>query len=254
MPATRGCPVSPTQQILDSLLNLFYPDVCFICAAPITYRRDRGVCANCLDKAVSLQIKPPVCPSCGLPMPGFEPGSDFLCGECILRPPAFSGARSFGYYRGELGRLIQGLKFHKRRTLAEILGPFLVVAFDETWRRDTFDMVVPIPLHPERRRSRGYNQAELLARSLAHRIGIPVDNRVLIRNRSTLPQVGLTDVQRLANVRNAFRCIDSRRISGRRILLIDDVMTTGATAASASSAFMKNGALRVSVLTLARTE
>jgi len=246
--------VSCAEQMLDSVLNLFYPEVCFICAFPIAHRRDRGICKKCLEKAVALRIRPPVCPSCGLPMPNFEPGANFLCGDCILTPPAFSGARSFGYYRGELGRLIQGLKFNNRKNLVGLLSSLLVGTFNQTWDRNEFDLVVPMPLHKKRRRRRGYNQAELLARSLAHRIGIPFSKRVLVRKRSTLPQVGLNDVQRRENVRNAFHCNDSGGLSGLRILLIDDVMTTGATAESASTTLMKGGAMRVSVLTLAQTE
>jgi ComF family protein len=247
-------PVSFLDQILDSLLNLFYPEVCFICADPIVHRKERGVCTKCLNKVRDLQLQPPVCSSCGLPMPNFESGADVLCGHCVLQPPAYSGARSFGYYSGELGRLIQGLKFNNRRNLVPLLVPFLIQAYYGSWDRDDFDLVVPIPLHPKRRRTRGYNQSEMLARLLARRTGIPFGNSVLIRKRSTLPQVGLTDTQRRENVRNAFQCINSGQISGRRILLIDDVMTTGATASSASAALMKGGALRVSVLTLARTE
>ena len=247
-------PVSFLDQILDSLLNLFYPEVCFICADPIVHRKERGVCTKCLNKVRDLQLQPPVCSSCGLPMPNFESGADVLCGHCVLQPPAYSGARSFGYYSGELGRLIQGLKFNNRRNLVPLLVPFLIQAYYGSWDRDDFNLVVPIPLHPKRRRTRGYNQSEMLARLLARRTGIPFGNSVLIRKRSTLPQVGLTDTQRRENVRNAFQCINSGQISGRRILLIDDVMTTGATASSASAALMKGGALRVSVLTLARTE
>ena len=178
----------------------------------------------------------------------------WMCGNCILQPPAYSGARSFGYYRGELGRLIQGLKFNNRRNLVVLLCPFLIEAFYESWNRHEFDLLVPVPLHPRHRRSRGYNQAELLARALAHQTGIPLSHRLLIRKRLTLPQVGLTNLQRRENVRNAFHCTKTEQIAGRRILLIDDVMTTGSTVASASGVLMKSGAGRVSVLTLARTE
>jgi len=186
-------------------------------------------------------------------MPNFGPDSECLCGDCILKPPAFSGARCFGYYTGELGGLIRAFKFHHKRNLSEILAPFLVDTFHETWYRDDFDMIIAVPLHPERLRDRGYNQAALLARTLSLRIGVPFHKRVLIRKRSTAPQTGLSDVQRAANVRNAFDCRDPGRIAGCRILLIDDVMTTGATVSSAARVLMKSGALRVSVLTLART-
>jgi ComF family protein len=186
-------------------------------------------------------------------MPNFDPDSECLCGDCILKPPAFSGARSFGYYTGELGGLVRAFKFQNRRNLVELLGPFLVDTFHETWNRDDFDMILAVPLHPKRLRDRGYNQAGLLARSLSLRIRVPFNKGMLIRKRPTLPQTGLSDSRRAANVRNAFACENPERISGRRILLVDDVMTTGATVSSASRALVRSGALRVSVLTLART-
>jgi ComF family protein len=214
--------------------------------------RDCGICTGCWNKAVTLKIHPPKCPSCGLPLQNFEKDSDHLCGRCILNAPPFAGARSYGYYTAELARLIQGLKFHGRRNLVELLAPLLVEAFYDSWRREEFDLIVPVPLHPKRKRERRYNQAEILARSLACRLAIPCSRNALVRIRSTLPQVGLTESQRLNNVRDAFRCRDLLRISKKRILLIDDVMTTGATAESAARTLMKGGSLRVSVLTVAR--
>jgi len=187
-------------------------------------------------------------------MQNFESDSSFLCLDCILNPPPYSGARSFGFYSGDFAKLIHGFKFLKRRKLAVILAPFLVAAFHENWDCKVFDLVLPVPLHHRRRRERGYNQSELIARVLARQTGIPFDRRLLIRARPTVSQVGLTDKQRQANVRNVFKCANPKKISGRRILLIDDVMTTGSTVASASEALLKGGALRVSVLALARTE
>lgn len=247
-------PVPCAERVLDGFLNLFFPEVCFICATPIAHRKDRGVCAGCRGRALALKIHPPFCPSCGLPMPNFQTDSVSLCGTCILNPPAFAGARSFGYYDGELARLIQGLKFHNRRNLVNILGPLLVEAYNATWTPSAFDLLVAVPLHPERRCTRGYNQSGLLARFLSRRVGIPFGRHALIRRRSTLPQVGLSDSQRRNNVRNAFRCTVKPGTAGCRILLIDDVLTTGATASSAAQALIKGGALRVSVLTVARTE
>jgi ComF family protein len=166
--------------------------------------------------------------------------------------PPYAGARSYGHYSAEMSRVIQGLKFSGRRNLVGLLAALLAEAFFDTWSRAEFDLIVPIPLHPKRKRDRGYNQAELLAVSLAKLIALPYD-KALQRTRSTLPQVGLTDSQRLDNVRKAFVCPMPQRISKRRILLIDDVMTTGATVESASQALMDAGARRVSVLTVART-
>lgn len=251
-PTTRDLPDSAGRRILDSLLNLIYPEACFLCAAPIARQQDRGICADCWNKALSLRINLPVCFCCGLPFHSFEGDSAHLCGQCLLQMPPFAGARSFGYYTAELSAVIQGMKFLGRRNLAELLSPLLTGTFYDTWAREEMDLVAAVPLHARRKRERGYNQSELLARSLAAQIALPYEKNVLVRVRATLPQVGLSDSQRQDNVRGAFRCPDPARVSKKRILLVDDVMTTGATAASAAKALLDGGALRVSVLTVAR--
>jgi competence protein ComFC len=250
-PTTRDLPPSSLRKLLDGLINLIYPDHCFICSTPIARRQDCGICAGCWGKAIELKIRPPRCSSCGLPFQNLENTAEYLCGDCTLQLPAFSGARAFGYYTGELSRLIQAFKFHGRRNLVGLLTPLLVGTFFENWNRRDFDLVVPVPLHSKRRRKRGYNQSELLARSLARQIALPCVP-CLVRTRATIPQVGLSDSQRKENVRKAFRCRHSGRISKQRILLIDDVMTTGATVSSAAQALVEEGAQRVSVLTVAR--
>jgi ComF family protein len=253
-PTTRDLPFTYPQRLLDSILNLVYPDTCFLCSVPVARHQDCGVCAGCWDKALALQIKRPRCSCCGIPFHNFEEEAEHLCGDCILRLPPYAAARSFGYYTAELSGLIQGLKFQGRRNLIGLLAPLLASTFFETWGREEFDLLAPVPLHPKRRRERGYNQAELLASALSRRIAVPFCADAIARIRPTLPQVGLSEPQRQENVSNAFRCRHPQRISKKRILLIDDVMTTGATAASAARCMLDGGALRVSVLTLARAE
>jgi ComF family protein len=253
-PVTRDLPLSYPHKLLDSILNLVYPDTCFLCSVPVARHQDCGVCASCWDKALALQIKRPRCSCCGIPFHNFEEETEHLCGNCLLQLPPYAAARSFGYYTGELSGLIQGLKFHGRRNLVGLLAPLLVSTFFDSWGREEFDLVVPVPLHSKRRRERGYNQAELLARALSRQIAVSFCADAVVRIRPTLPQVGLSEPQRLENVSRAFRCLNPRGISKMRILLIDDVMTTGATAASAARSLLDSGALRVSVLTLARAE
>jgi ComF family protein len=248
---TRDLTDSHFRRILDGLLNLFYPDTCLICAQPVSRSRDCGVCSNCWHNLLALRITPPQCPSCGLPLPNFNDDSEHLCLVCSQQLPPFSGARSFGYYSAELRQVIHALKFQGRKNLVGLLAPLLAGAFWDSWDRADFDFIVSVPLYVRRRRERGFNQSELLARFLARLIALP-NIRALRRVRPTRPQVGLTDIQRQENVRNAFRCNNPQEIMSRRILLIDDVMTTGATVASAAHALMEAGASRVSVLTAAR--
>jgi ComF family protein len=147
---------------------------------------------------------------------------------------------------------IHGLKFQSRRNLASLLGPLLAATFLDSWERSEVDLVLPIPLHPRRQRERGFNQAALLARSMTRLLALPYDEKCLERTRATAPQAALTNRERLRNMAGAFECRRPAEVRKRRVLLIDDVMTTGATVAGAARALLECGAHRVSVLTVAR--
>ena len=247
----REIPRSSWHGIIDGFLNLIYPEACFVCASPTDRRQDCGLCDDCWRKVLELHIIDPICPFCGLPLHGLAPGSTSICLECMQKTPPYSGARSFGYYSMEIRQLIHELKFNGRRNLVELMAPLLARTLFDSWRREDFDFITAVPLHPTRWRMRGFNQAELMARSLASMVGIP-EIKALRRVTDTRPQIGLSDTQRQENVCNAFRCAHPEKVTGKRILLIDDVMTTGATAAWASQALLDVGAEKVAVLTAAR--
>lgn len=249
---SRDLPTSRLRHIGDSLLNLLFPESCIVCAAPTSRSQDHGICPACWQKALQLRITGSCCPSCGVPYQSFEPATAHLCGKCMIQLPSFSGARAFACYTSEVRRIIQAFKFDGRRDLAGQLAPLLAATFLDSWAPHEMDVIVPVPLHPRRKRTRGYNQAALLGRELGKRLGLPCHDRILARVRATLPQVGLSDAERSQNVHHAFRCTRHADVKGRRILLVDDVMTTGSTVASASAALIEAGATRVWVLTVAR--
>jgi ComF family protein len=251
-PTIRNLPGSGWDILLDSILNLFYPNNCFICAAPMARRQDQNLCSKCWHSCLMLEIVPPSCPSCGIPFAGLAPDDAHLCGKCILNPPPFAGARSFGYYTEELSRAIQEFKFRGRKDLARLFAPCLMRTYSGNWEAGDFDLIVPVPLHRSRKHKRGYNQSALLARSLSKLIHIPCCEKALKRKRNTVPQVGLSDTERIRNVQAAFFCPKPEMIAGKKMLLIDDVMTTGATVASVAACLRNSGAARVSALTLAR--
>ena len=252
LPPRRDLPSSPMRRIADGILNLLYPELCVICSTPVSRVQDRSICPACWEKVLQQRITGPLCPSCGLPYQSLESGSTHLCGPCILHPPPYSGARAFGCYRSELSRIIQAFKFGGRQNLAGLLAPLLAATLQGSWSPREIDLIVPVPLHPKRKRERGYNQALLLSRDLARLVGVPFRSDALHRVRSTLPQVGLSDAERARNLKRAFQCKKPAAIKGLHVLLVDDVMTTGSTVASAAEALLEGGALRVSVLTLAR--
>ncbi len=192
-----------------------------------------------------------MCAACRAPFASPWPLDEHgLCGMCRRGAHGFDAAYSYGFYDGTLRELIHLLKYGKVHTLAAPLGRFLAAALPRDQR---FDAIVPVPMHWRRRWERGFNQSLLLAQVLAQRTGLPVCG-ALRRGRSTPPQAGLTGAQRRGNMARAFDVRKPEQVKGRRILLVDDVLTTGATAGACARALKRAGAERVAVLTVARAD
>lgn len=172
------------------------------------------------------------------------------CALCRLGLNGFDAVYSFGAYEGTLRALIHLLKYEGIQPLSRPLGRFLTQVLP---REAQFDAIVPMPLHWRRRWQRGFNQAELLAREIGRRWAVPVRNAVR-RTRATPPQAGLTSAQRRKNVQGAFAMKGKIRLDGMRVLLVDDVLTTGATASACGRALKRAGAVHVSLLALARRD
>ena len=171
-----------------------------------------------------------------------------LCGLCRHGLAGFDAAFSYGSYEGELRGLIHLFKYGRVQTLARPLGRMMVRALP---REQAFDVIVPVPLHWRKRWQRGFNQSALLAREVSRRSGVPVKS-LMRRKRATNVQAGLSAAKRRDNVSGVFRAKPAVR--GKRVLLIDDVMTTGATAAACARALKRAGAARVLFLSVARVD
>jgi ComF family protein len=208
------------------------------------------VCRACLAKPEPLAAEY-FCVQCRAPFLSRFPLDDQgRCALCRRGVRGFDAAYSFGFYEAELRQLIHLFKYGRVRTLAGPLAKLLARALP---REQAFDIIVPMPLHWRKRWQRGFNQSELLAREIGRRTHTPVEN-ALRRVRNTSAQAGLTSAKRRMNVSGAFQAKKRAAINGRRVLLIDDVMTTGATAASCARALQRAGARQVTVLTLARAD
>ena len=228
-------------------LSLLFPEKCLFCRRVyLRERQDRpGLCPECEKDLIWIQ--PPFCPRCQQP---FSAGTDtHLCPACLQDKPFFDLARAAVVYQGKMAGVIQRFKYHGDITLAADLGLF--------WDRVDlsaipFEMIIPVPLHPQRLRKRGFNQAVLLAKDLARKTGRDLSVRTLKRIRNTVPQVELAFEERQKNVRGAFAVKNKSAITDKKILLIDDVFTTGATVNECARVLKKAGAGEVFVLTLAR--
>ncbi len=234
---------------LQPLLDLLFPPRCVVC-------RSVGavLCAGCLS-AIKLP-RHPLCPRCGRTLPAGTMPSD-ACVFCTQghAPIALASVRAAAAYEGNVRLAILALKFRGQRRIAEPLGDLLA----DVARRQlpAVQLAIPVPLHEARRRQRGYNQAELLASRCAARLGVPCDTGILHRRRSTLPQVGLPALQRRANVAGAFEIVSTARassVAGKRVLLVDDVATTGSTLDAAATALLRAGPAAIYGLAVARPD
>lgn len=228
------------RELARAALDLIYPPICCVC----DHVGDDYVCRACLE--LVSPVPEPFCDVCG------QPGVSGSCPDCSQDRPAFLRARAVGLFDGVLREAIHALKYDSRPNVAAPLGRLLAGYAESHPELTDVDTVVPLPIHRRRERQRGFNQSALLAGHLAAAVGVPMLTRALVRSVNTAPQVGLDRSARRANVANAFAVAKASEIAGRRLLLIDDVMTTGATCDAASRALLSAGALSVQVLTLAR--
>jgi len=232
---------------LPALSSLFYPPVCVVCsgnAEPLEY-----LCANCQGRAP--RITTPFCAKCSEPFLGAITQT-FSCANCEHRLLHFDAAVAAYRSRGVVRKLVHDFKYGRQRHLRFPLAEWLAETLrDPRLLGRTFDAIVPVPLHPARERERGFNQAALLADLLASRVARPV-RPVLERIRYTTTQTAYDRAERMENLRDAFRLRKNRDVRQLRVLLIDDVLTTGSTLSECARVLKAAGAISVHAATAAR--
>jgi ComF family protein len=241
---------------MDGLFSVVFPTDCLLCGEEVKQAGGLSICQDCW--ASLERWEGPACARCGLPFASaFAMDAEIsLCSPCQRDEPSFDWARSYGIYSGNLRKAILQLKVRERvgKRLGKLLAELWPASEDLEGR-----LLVPVPLHPARKRERGFNQAELLVVGLTDqlaRIGqVPAPQLArgcLRRVRPTLPQAALSIASRRENVRGVFAVVRPEVVRERTIILVDDVMTTGVTLSACSAALKKAGAARVLALTLAR--
>ncbi len=234
---------------LNAGIGFVYPEVCQLCGQRRATPSESFVCATCRSRIKP--IRPPICRRCGLPFAG-QITSEFECRNCRGAGLGFDFARSAVVARAEMLDLIHRYKYQRAFWCEPLLAGLLVRAAQPELDVTDWDLIVPVPLYPARQREREFNQAERLAGHLARATGIPLETRLLRRVRHTRTQTLLSREERLSNMRRAFAVKRGRRLNGERIVLVDDVLTTGATTSACAHILRKAGAARVCVWTVAR--
>ena len=248
----------------DAVVSILFPAGCQLCEGLLTRSSRVPICDACLDSFTPIQGR--ICEICGATFQtsfgtsesqeteGDSRPDQQVCRTCSTRPYAFSRARSYARYEEKLVRAIVTLKFERIEPLgkwfADRLAGVITAGGDEL----RADVVVPVPLHRQRLRERGYNQAELIAKPLARRLGLPCQAVLLTRTRPRPDKHVLTSKERWASVRGAFATRPGSQVDNLRVLLVDDVMTTGATLDACAKALQAAGAKSVVAVTVARAE
>jgi ComF family protein len=240
---------TPVSECLNAALAFVYPEVCQLCHEQRATAGEGFVCAHCW-RGVRF-IKPPFCERCGLPFEG-DLTTPFECANCRDMELHFSSARSAVSAKGVVLEAIHRFKYQRALWFENFLADLLIREATPALRREKWDWIVPVPLHPMKEREREFNQAARLAAHLARATQMPVQPRLLIRARPTRTQTLLTKPERAANMKDAFALRGGRRLDGERIVLLDDVFTTGATTSACAKALRAAGAGEVCVWTVAR--
>jgi len=236
----------------DAVASIVFPAACRVCERLLTRASRIPICDICLGSFAPLPEK--ICVTCGRPLEAYplREGEALLCPACKTGQYEFDRARSYAVYEGALIRAIVLLKFEEMTPLGHWFGEQLAELVRRGGEELAADVVVPVPLHRDRQRERGYNQADLIARPLARRLGLPCRPVLLVRTKPRPDKLHLSLEERWSSVRGAFAAKPGSRVDNLRVLLVDDVMTTGATLDACARALRQAGARTVIGLTVAR--
>jgi len=229
-------------ELAQKLLSNLFPCRCIFCQQTVEHSFE--VCPDCYR---ALPHNAVCCVRCALPL-AEDINNAVLCGRCIQKPPAFDYSHSLFRYEDDVIGLVHQLKFGEKISYARTIGEMLLTLFLRTGEKP--DCLLPVALHKSRMRQRGFNQSIEISRVLAKDLDIPIEHTAVVRQRSTTAQTGLNAKQRQKNIRGAFSVVG--KLNYKHVLVIDDVMTTGATVNELAKVLKKNKVERVGVLSIAR--
>jgi ComF family protein len=241
--------IEPFSRWVNTGLGFFYPEICRLCESGRATVSDGFVCGRCWSQVRF--IKPPFCERCGLPFAG-DLTAPFECANCREMELHFRSARSAVVARGIVLEAIHRFKYRRQLWFENFLAGLFLREAVPALRGQDWDVIMPVPLHPLKQREREFNQAGRLAIRLADALNIPLNQKLLRRVTPTATQTLLTRRQRAVNMRGAFATGPGKRLNGERVVLVDDVFTTGATTSACARTLLAAGAGDVCVWTVAR--
>ena len=236
-------------ETLRDITDVIFPPRCLGCAEILPNLHLQTFCTSCREKIRF--ITGSHCPICGIAF--FDsPAPDHFCGNCLEKKPSFGLARAVACYETLILDAIHQFKYGRDISTGSALAVFMAEFDFPDFNFTDYSIIIPVPLHIERLRERGFNQALILAKAIGKKYSIPINFSLLKRIKSTLTQTGLDKSQREKNIRGAFTVTDNAQAKGKSIILIDDVYTTGATLNQCAKTLIKAGAGKVAALTLSR--
>lgn len=237
---------------MQRIVDLFFPARCACCGVRILKSKNPYICPKCSSKIESL-VPWQICACCGAPQlikARYVDEQHHLCGECLRHPPAYSLARSLFFHKEPLKTLVHDLKYRQTSTALAAIKTLLPVSLADF---SDCDLILPVPLHEQRLRQRGFNQSLLLAKAIFSHRSIEIRSDLLKRVRNTAPQTTMSGVERRQNLSKAFSVNGGASFFNRRVCLVDDVFTTGSTVNECSLILSSCGAKNIKILTLSRS-
>ncbi|MCL5260101.1 MAG: ComF family protein [Gammaproteobacteria bacterium] len=228
---------------MSSFLDLLFPRICVLCKAPS--KRDFDLCLGCEHELPHIKFS---CEQCGLPLAV----NQAQCGSCLTDPPAFNATKSLFFYEAPIDSLVLALKFNNNLLYANLFGELLALHLQGYYHnRKLPEVIIPVPLHRDRLRERGYNQALEIARPVAKKLNIQINKFSCVRFKNTLQQSALAFSERKQNIKDAFAVV--KPLHAKYVAIIDDVVTTGYTVNEFSKSLRQAGAEKIDVWCVART-
>lgn len=234
------------KKIANKIIEILYPSTCPICMKVLEKSKIKRiyVCDKCKNNLT--YIESPRCLKCGKPI---EYNEEEYCYDCTKVDHIYSQGLGVWAYTNEIKNSIYQFKYHNKREYASFYGMEIVNQYKTIIQSWNPDVLIPVPLHKSKYKKRGYNQAEIIAKSLGEILEIPVDNQILLRNKKTLAQKELNDKERLKNLENAF-IINKNNVNYKTVILIDDIYTTGTTIDACAKVLISSGVMKVYYISL----